>query len=422
MRAERAPRIAGAAIYLVGTSLALAPLSFVYGAAGVAQAEVAVAYLFQFVSFTLILLVCVASTYLLLDASIWTTLFCVTAGYTTQNLSTGATELVAAIAHEVGVNPSEPLFYFLNEAVCLALIMTLTYLLLGRRIDREGLAQMESHSMLLMMPIVSLVIIGYDLVIKILTGMGIPLGLIVMLRLFHGIACVATLWIAYQMLYRTRVERDRAVTKRLLVERERQFSLSKETIDAINIKCHDLRHQVRSLGAYGAVMDRAALDDVAREISIYDSSVQTGNEALDTILTEKSLLCKGRGIALTTMADGAALARLAPADLYALIGNALDNAIDATSELDDPEQRSISVVIRQAMGCGSVHVENYFSGARSFSEEVLPKTTKRDTTSHGFGMRSMRQIAQRYGGTLTATTEGNVFALDVMIPLDETLD
>ena len=347
----------------ISATVAILFVAFLGAATAVGAVSPALGYLLQFGAFTLILAACVGAVLLLFDASVWVALFCVTAGYTAQNLATGATELVASVARALGANPSAPAFYLTNDLVCLTLVFLATYLLLARRITHEGLVQMENHSMLAMMPVVSLVIIGFDIVIKALTGEGLGLAYVVALRLFHGIACVATLWIEYQLLYRVRVERDQATAARLMAERERQLALSRESIDAINIKCHDLRHQIRSLAD-----------------------------------------------------GGAALGFMAPADLYALFGNALDNAIEAVSELGDPARRSISLVVRRAMGGVSIHVENYYAGERRFSADGMPETTKADRSSHGFGTRSMRQIAERYDGSFSAEAAGGVFRLDVILP------
>ena len=414
----RRPHFGARCGVLAGMAL-LATLALLVAALCVGEVSPAVSYLLQFAAFSVVLAACVGSVLFLFDTSAWVALFCVTAGYTTQNLATGTSELVASLLREVGINPSDPLVYHLNDLICLAVVYAVCHLLLARRIDHEGLSQMENRGMLLMMPVVSLAIIGLDVLIKSLTSEGLALGYVVALRQFHGMACVATLWIEYQMLYRVRVEQDRATTERLLAERERQFSLSRETIEAINIKCHDLRHQIRSLADGDAAVDRAALDDLAREVSIYDSVLSTGNEALDTILTEKGLVCERRGITLTCIANGTALGFMAPADLYAFFGNALDNAIEAAGALEDPTRRTISVVVRRTMGAASIHVENYFAGELRFSTDGLPATTKADRTAHGFGVRSMRQIAERYGGTFSADAADGVFRLDVIIP-DET--
>lgn len=65
----------------------------------------------------------------------------------------------------------------------------------------------------------------------------------------------------------------------------------------------------------------------------------------------------------------------------------------------------------------SIHVENYFDGQVSFTGEGLPRTRKADGTNHGFGMRSMRQIAEACGGSLNCNASGDVFSLDALLSL-----
>jgi hypothetical protein len=68
------------------------------------------------------------------------------------------------------------------------------------------------------------------------------------------------------------------------------------------------------------------------------------------------------------------------------------------------------------MGVTSISVENYYDlGAQPTFEDGLPQTTKADKANHGFGMRSMRAIAERYGGTLVARAEDGTFSLDIMM-------
>jgi hypothetical protein len=264
-----------------------------------------------------------------------------------------------------------------------------------------------------MMAVVMLMVIGFDLVIKSLCEMGIPVAYALMLRFVHGFICVFTVWMEYELLVNRKLASEKDTTERVLAERERQYEQSRESIEAINIKCHDLRHQIRALANGGAIIDPAALADVARDVAVYDAAVRTGNEALDTILTEKSLVCQREGITLTCVADGAALNFMAPADIYALFGNALDNAVEAAR---GASRRSISVVVRRTMGVTSISVENYYDlGAQPTFEDGLPQTTKADKANHGFGMRSMRAIAERYGGTLVARAEDGTFSLDIMM-------
>lgn len=405
-----------------GGALVLASI-ILFGVAGAVAGAVgnavdpAASYVIAFALYSVLLGIYIVGVLAVCETTIWTALFCATSGYTVQNLASGSMELVASVLRNAGVDPSEPWIYALSYGLCIAATFFGAYHLLAKRVGHEGLAQVESRSMVAMMPVVSLVIIGFDVMIKAMDGAGLALGFVVLLRLLHGLACVATLWVEYQMLFRQRLEHDREVAERLLAEHDRQLRMSQENIEAINIKCHDLRHQIRALAESGAVVDGAVLDDLAREVRVYDSSVKTGNDALDTILTEKRLVCEARGITLTCTADGEALGHMAPADLYALFGNALDNAIEAAGELADPARRTVTLVVRRAMGCASIHVENFYDGQRRFGADGMPLTTKADEANHGFGTRSMRQIAERYGGSFAATADGGAFRLDILIPL-----
>ena len=152
-------------------------------------------------------------------------------------------------------------------------------------------------------------------------------------------------------------------------------------------------------------------------MDVYDSVVKSGNDALDTILTEKSLYCEKHGITLSCIADGAALDFVEPTDLYSFFGNALDNAIEAVERMADPERRSIGLVVRRTGDMVSIHVENYFDGNISFGGEGLPNTRKPDEANHGFGVRSMRMIAESLGGSLTCRTQEDVFHLDALLPI-----
>ena len=399
------------ALWAVGVAL------FVFAGLHVGDPSPVGSALLQLALFSMVLVGCTVGVYALFETSVWVALFCSTAGYTAQNLASGTGELAFSLLPFFGVDPRGLVVAPLTWAVTAVAVFVPCHLLVGRKISSEGLSQVEDRSMLAMMAVVSLVVIGFDLTIKLLGEQGLALGYVVVLRLFHALACVFTLAMEYVLLYRRHLEQDMAATERLLAERERQYRMSRENIEAINIKCHDIKHQIRSLAGRGATVDAGVLDDIEREVNVYDSAVETGNEALDTILTEKSLVCEQRGITLTCVADGSALTRLAPADLYALFGNALDNAIEAVSALDDAARRSISLTVRAVVGVAAIHVENYVAAAPRFSADGLPETTKGDRANHGFGTRSMRAIAERYGGTLSAGCEGGVFRLDVMIPL-----
>ena len=397
-------RMAAAGVALLG--MALVPLLTSFTGLDV---------LSSFVAFTCLLAVFTAIIWLVFDASIWTSLFCVSAGYTIQNIASGAALLVQMFVTGSPRRSLHGVAGLLVQWGIPVLIYVASYLTLVRSLRRQGLVTVESRSMPLMLALTAIAVIGFDLIVKDLVFDGATLSHVVLLRLVHLIVCAFILFTEYQLLYARRADDERAETERLLAERKRQYRLSQENIEAINVKCHDIRHQIRHLADHGAVVDADVLADIAREVNVYDSTVKTGNEALDTIHTEKRLMCSTEGIELSVVADGSALDFMVPADIYALFGNALDNAIEAVREVADPEHRVITLLVQRRHDMVSVNVENYRVGEPAFGDDGLPRSTKSDHVNHGFGMRSMRATAERYGGSLHAGVDEDIFYLNVML-------
>ena len=120
-----------------------------------------------------------------------------------------------------------------------------------------------------------------------------------------------------------------------------QYQQSRESIDLINRKYHDLKHQIAALRAEPDAERRSAwLDEMESDINAYEAQNKTGNPVLDTVLlTGKSLYCQKHGI----HPDGGGGRRRrwrgwSPMDLCTLVGNALDNAIESVTQPSGPGQ------------------------------------------------------------------------------------
>lgn len=381
---------------------------------------------YSLVSSVVILVALVPVTMSLYETSVWQALFCAGAGYTIQNLASGTGEfLKLLLSHYMGISAGFSMRAGMNvESVPatvfvtffpLALVYTAAYLAFIRPARREGLGDVEDHGMLAVLILVVLVVISFDVLIKSLVGVAGFLALAA-LRGVHGVVCCFVLFVQFEILSRRSLELELAQSQRIASERERQYQLSRANIDAINVKCHDIRHQIHQAASGGSTIDPEFLASVEREVAVYDSQAKTGNEALDTILTEKSLLCEREGISLSVIADGGVLVALSPSEVYSFFGNALDNAIEAVRELPDPSQRSVSLTVRRVGSLAIVHIENYFTGEARLSDG-MPRTSKVDTQRHGFGTRSMREIVERHDGTLTFGQRECTFTVDAMIPV-----
>ncbi len=233
---------------------------------------------------------------------------------------------------------------------------------------------------------------------------------------FDFFSCTLVLVVQYSIFRIVNLNREKEIVKQLLYERQKQYKQSKENIDIINQKCHDLKHQIQALKAAKSEELGKYIDEVEDSIMFYDSVVKTENEVLNTILTEKSLYCEKHRIKLSCMVDASQLDFMSTLDIYALLGNALDNAIESVSRNMDKEKRVVSLTISANGSFLCIQTNNYYEGKMQF-EGGLPITTKKNRAYHGFGMKSMKHLTEKYGGSLYTSLNNDIFMLQIVIPI-----
>lgn len=223
------------------------------------------------------------------------------------------------------------------------------------------------------------------------------------------------LWLVFGISAQERLAREKAEIEQLLRREESLHRISKENIDLINMKCHDLKHRIAAMRVGAALGCDAELGEIEDAIAVYDGFVKTGNEDLDIVLAEKSMSCKKDDILLSCIADGRALAFMAPGDVYSLFGNAFDNAIECLRRTADKDKRVVSLSVQARGSFVGVRMENY-CGRRLVFEDGLPVTDKADKNYHGFGMKSIRYVAEKYDGSLFAEVRDDMFVLNIIFP------
>lgn len=108
-------------------------------------------------------------------------------------------------------------------------------------------------------------------------------------------------------------------------------------------------------------------------------------------------------------------------DISALFGNILDNAIESVQlnhykKLNEQEKRLIHLSVAKQKQFLRIRCENYCEEQLKF-ENGIPVTTKKDRRFHGFGMKSIKSTAAKYGGSVTTDLKKNWFELRILIPL-----
>lgn len=233
---------------------------------------------------------------------------------------------------------------------------------------------------------------------------------------YNILSCLMVFFILYFIVHNRSLKEELLVKSVLLEQAEERYEQSKTNVDLINIKCHDLKHQIRIFGRQ-KTLDSQTVSQLENMIEIYDSNMHTNNKALDIILMEKKLLCSKKKIQLKCYADCSRINYISDVDFYSLFGNAIDNAIEAVSKVADMEKRNINVLVKNVHAFVSIVVENYYQGDIVFGSDQMPMTTKTNKDYHGFGLKSIKAIVEKYKGSLTIQADKGIFRLSILFPV-----
>ena len=230
--------------------------------------------------------------------------------------------------------------------------------------------------------------------------------------LFDMVCCFLTLFIEFEMLKSKEISEAYIQMKTIWESEKKQLEISKENMDYMKILAHDLKHE---LNESTLLISKDKVDELNHRIAAFGNSIKTGNDILDLVIAERTLIVQKENINLSIIADGSVLSNMKQSDCYSLFMNIMDNAIDAVKELPK-DQREISLAVRESMGMILIHEVNPFQGTLNF-KDGLPQTTKRDSMYHGFGTKSIKGIVDSYSGDCEISIkDNNIYVLNILLP------
>ena len=291
------------------------------------------------------------------------------------------------------------------------IIYTIVFVIFNERINKDE-AKISNFSIVLISGLILLIdIIINSIIIYSDKFKGKEVSIIICV--YNILCCLMVLFLLFNILNIKQLKTELTITSQLLNKAEEQYKQNKENVDLINIKCHDLKHQIRNFGNKANISNET-VKELENIINIYDSNIKTNNDALDLILTEKSLLCQKKNINLKCFADCSKLNFITEADLYSLFGNMIDNAIEAVTKIEDVNKRSISLIVRNALSCTSIFISNYYQGKIILDNNGMPKTTKANNGYHGYGLKSIKLIVDKYDGDFKIDIKDSIFMIQIL--------
>ena len=230
--------------------------------------------------------------------------------------------------------------------------------------------------------------------------------------------CAIILTIIITNMLRFQESRNELLRKQLLQEQQHsQYLIQKEALNAVNRKYHDLKHYLSAVEHAGSSEElRQFAKEMRKEIDPVETIQETGNQTLDILLAQRIRECQEKEIRFIPYIDGRNICFMNTVDLCTLFGNAMDNAIEASVKITDPSLREISAKIENYGNLVIFRFDNRCDAPVRRKGGWI-QTTKEDTASHGYGLASIRETAEKYGGSVSIRADGNKFQLTVIIPV-----
>ena len=150
------------------------------------------------------------------------------------------------------------------------------------------------------------------------------------------------------------------------------------------------------------------LDELQAPVRNLTATVWTGDETADYLINSKAAAAEADGIRFQAQVEFPRRTNIRSVDLCAILGNLLDNAIEAARQVPDPSGRTVALTIRRIHQMLVIKVENSFS-AVPVQENGELKTTKTEGGLHGWGLKSAQTAAEKYDGMVQAGVSGEVF-------------
>ncbi|MBK1813341.1 GHKL domain-containing protein [Clostridium sp. YIM B02505] len=182
---------------------------------------------------------------------------------------------------------------------------------------------------------------------------------------------------------------------------------------------HDYHNHIQTMKAH-LVLEKYSemekyLNDLDKDLVNVDTILKTGNVMVDAILNSKLSLAVSYEININAKAAVPKKLKISDIDLSVIIGNLMDNAMEAALKINRIEERFIRVYIREMKQQLYISITNSVEGETGRSGLVYLST--KIGSNHGFGLKRVDSIVAKYNGFINRQSEEGVFATEIILPL-----
>ena len=274
------------------------------------------------------------------------------------------------------------------------------------------------------------IVIGCSLVFSTVAGK----TLITLSRDFPGIQmqeqklmllCVSCIWlmclIMYFVVQQMSKDNQTKLEYELMKEKEKYSKESMEIIKRSNEELrefkHDLKNYLLPLQEAMETMPQSEMakvwEKINQKIEDVQTLIQTGNSYVDSMINTKITLARSEKVDVkcTILSKMEGIDDL---EFCSVFGNLMDNAIEAERKVT--EKKEIIISVEKQMGYLRLEIQNKIEKS-VLNENSSLNTTKKDTSSHGIGHKSIKRTMQKVGGALKYYETGDLFCAEAVFPI-----
>lgn len=274
------------------------------------------------------------------------------------------------------------------------------------------------------------IVIGCSLVFSTVAGK----TLITLSRDFPGIQmqeqklmllCVSCIWlmclIMYFVVQQMSKDNQTKLEYELMKEKEKYSKESMEIIKRSNEELrefkHDLKNYLLPLQEAMETMPQSEMakvwEKINQKIEDVQTLIQTGNSYVDSMINTKITLVRSEKVDVkcTILSKMEGIDDL---EFCSVFGNLMDNAIEAERKVT--EKKEIIIFVEEKMGYLRLEIQNKIEKS-VLNENSSLNTTKKDTSSHGIGHKSIKRTMQKVGGALKYYETGDLFCAEAVFPI-----
>ena len=308
------------------------------------------------------------------------------------------------------------------SALIIVVVKSIVYTIIIRLAPMDGLERISSLRAMILLLIAWLTVFVKESQVPLMRDTDLLHQLSLFMILLHvSLLFLLVLLENYQrqmqeyMSVRFQVLKDQALLKNI--------QLKQDNAETIRNLRHDLKNHlltIRLLIEKGNISSATTyIDEFLNQASPSSLSICTGHDLMDGLLQEKLGKAQKQNVSINVVLNFRQGTFIKDFDLCSIMGNVLDNAVEAVCQVKDQNARFIDIHGGCQANCMIIHISNSFETAPEIVDD-LPRTLKPDKQNHGYGLRNVKRILEKYNGNLTVTVErSNCFTLVLLIPIPE---